>query len=159
MPWAARPPMQAPASAAAITVLYLCMGLPPSNPGYRPHFAREQIVHRHAAVGHALVVGVTAKCLDRRPALLDAVGIRIGSVSGGNLVGNRRRPRQRDAGAGEVAQAVETAALGFVEHLEQVHRDPGMPFEHRPPDRDQVHDRENAGLLEEPLLLGAMIRE
>jgi hypothetical protein len=34
---------------------------------YRRHFALEQIVRRHAAVGHALVVGVTAKCLDRRP--------------------------------------------------------------------------------------------
>src|SRR5262249_25415553 len=99
-----------------------------SNPRNRPHLGRKKILHRHPPMGDALIVGVTAKCLNGRPALLDAVRIRVGPEASRDLLGNRRRPGQRNARAGEVAQPVQAAALGLVEHLEEIHRDPGMLF-------------------------------
>ena len=62
---------------------------------------------------------------------LDPVRIGIGSVARGDLVGDRGRPRQRHARAGEVAQALEAAALGFLERLEQIHGDPRILLEAR----------------------------
>jgi hypothetical protein len=65
----------------------------------------EQILHRHPSLRHALVVGVAAECLDGGAAFLDAVGVGIGSEVGDDLAGRRRRPWQRQAGAGEVGYA------------------------------------------------------
>src|SRR5262249_25250736 len=99
-------------------------------------------------------IRVAAERLDGRSALLDAIGIGIGPVAGGNLVRHGGRRGQGDAREGEVAQGVEAAALGLVEHFEEIHRDPRMLPEPRPPHRHQMHDRENAGLPEEAFLFG-----
>src|SRR3954463_1345836 len=55
-------------------------GQPHLNPRHRAHLARKQVVDGHTPVGHALVVGVAAERLECRAALLDAVGVGIGSV-------------------------------------------------------------------------------
>src|ERR1700737_4690540 len=102
-------------------------------------------------------MGVAAERLDRRTALLDAVGVGIRTVFRTDLIGDGRGPRKRNAGAREVAQPIEAAALRRIEHLEEIHRYPWMLLESRSPDRDEMHDREDAGRLEEALLLGAAV--
>src|SRR5256885_2372494 len=106
-------------------------------------------------MGDALIMGVTAERLERLTAFLDAVGIWIRTIARTDLVGDGRGPRQRNARAGEVAQPIEAAALCLVEHLEKVHGDPWMLLECGSPDRDEMHDREDPGRLEEAFLLGA----
>ncbi len=105
-----------------------------------------------------LVVGIAAECLERRQARFDAVGVGVGPVFCGDLVDHCRRPGERQARAGEIADEVEAAALGLVEHLGEVHRDPGVLLEGRAPHGHEMHDREDAGLLEEALLRGAEVR-
>src|SRR5207253_11091102 len=48
-----------------------------SDPRHPLDLPGEQFLDRHAPVGHPLVVGVPAKRLQRRTALLDPVGIRV----------------------------------------------------------------------------------
>src|SRR5947208_15964904 len=74
-----------------------------SNPCHRAHLAREQIVHAHSTVGHALIVRVTAKCLDRRTALLDSVRIGIRPEASCDLLGIRRCPEVRGGREGNCA--------------------------------------------------------
>src|SRR5262249_47092249 len=92
-----------------------------SHPRPRTYLGREGVVDGPPPVGHALVVGVAAERLDGRSALRDAIGIGIGPVARRDLVRDRRRPRERDARAGEVAQTVEAPVFRFVEHLEKIH--------------------------------------
>src|SRR5262249_56439342 len=82
-----------------------------SNPRHRAHLARKEVVHRDRPLRHPLVVRVTAERLDRRAARLDAVRIGVRSAARDDLLGDRRRPRQRTARAREVAEPVDATAL------------------------------------------------
>src|ERR1044071_10245711 len=121
------------------------------------HLARKQILRRHWLGGDALIVAITAERFECRAACLDAVRERVLALRLHDLVGDCGDPRQRRARDGEVAQPLQAAPFGFIEGLVEVHRDPRMLLERRTPQRDQMHDRKDAGLLEEALLLGAVV--
>src|SRR5713226_473580 len=102
-------------------------------------------------------MGVATERLDGWTAFLDAIGIGIRTVARTDLVGDGRCPWEWNACAGEVGQPIEAAALCFIEHLEEIHGDPWMLLECCSPYRDEMHDREDSGRLEEAFLLGAEV--
>src|SRR5262249_3652784 len=130
-----------------------------SHPRAGLHFLWKQILRRHPPRGDALVVAITAEGLQRWAARLDAVGEGVLALRLHDLVRDGGDPRERRPRNGEIAQPLEAAPLGFIEGLVEVHRDPRMLLERSAPKRDEMHDREDAGLLKEALFLGAVVGE
>ena len=90
---------------------------------------------------------VAQEQLQRRPVGLDAVGKQLAAEHFLHTPGVIGQPRHRIARHGGIEDALDTAALGFLERIEQIARHPGLAFEHALSQRDHVHDRVDASLL------------
>src|SRR6185437_12766257 len=112
-----------------------------------PELRREQILRLQQPVECALLVAIGEEGLDRLAVAFDAVGEGVGAEQLRVVVGVVEAPGNREARGRHLGRAVEAAALGFLEALEQRHGDPGRPLVEVAPDGDDMHDREDAGLL------------
>ena len=107
----------------------------------------EHLVDRHRPGRHALLVGVADRGLDDLAVrLAEAVGPRIGTEQLALVLPVRGEPRQRhDA---HVRHALIGELLRLLEGAAQHHRHPGIALDDLLLDRGDMHDREDAGVLE-----------
>src|SRR6185312_11666846 len=93
-----------------------------------PELRREQILRLQQPVECALLVAIGEEGLDRLAIAFDAVGEGVGAEQLRVVVCVVEAPGNREARGRHLGRAVEAAALGFLEALEQRHGDPGRPL-------------------------------
>ena len=96
----------------------------------------------------ALLVGVLQEGVERRAVGLDAVRHQLLADDVLHAPGELVGPRQRQGRAGAGKRPLDAPSPGFVEGVEQVHRHPRIALHDLALERDRVHDRIDAGLLD-----------
>src|ERR1700733_9447424 len=93
----------------------------------------------------ALIVGVLQEGFERRAVGVDAVGPMVLAEQLLRLPCMLEAPWNRKARRCHLEGARDTASLRFLKGLEEVHGDPGMRLDRLALQRDDVHDRKDAG--------------
>src|SRR5713226_1243734 len=112
------------------------------------HLAGKQLFQLKTPVAHALLESEIDEGLQRLAVLLQAVGPEVLSEEALHALSIGREPGERRVRGGDIREPLDGAALGFLESLVEVHREPGVALQHLGLDDDYVHDGKNSCLLE-----------